>query len=83
MKKIIENLYQIQEREGECFLEQWEESETEKQEAERESWRIYFYFFEYLPEEEKKLFLRYVQLRETRKNQEIKDAYHRGFKTEI
>ena len=37
----------------------------------------------FVPEEEKKLFLRYVQLRETRKNQEIKDAYHRGFKTEI
>jgi hypothetical protein len=48
-----------------------------------EEWEIYAFLYENLPEEYKKTFLKYIELRGARQNEDIKSAYEQGFKTAI
>ena len=48
-----------------------------------EEWKIYSFLYENLSDEYEKLFLKYIELRGLRQNEEIKSAYEQGFKTAI
>lgn len=49
-------------------------------EALDEEWKLYDFLYESLPDEYKKAFLRYIELRGIRQSEELRNVYSYGFK---
>nr|MBR6778423.1 hypothetical protein [Clostridia bacterium] len=77
MEDIIEKLY-----EAHLKTESFPFGKPNKEDM-MEEWELYNLLYESLLPEQKKSFLRYVDLRGVRQNQELKSSYECGFKTAV
>ena len=76
MEKILSKLYEIQQNIAQPF------AFFDKKKIDKEC-QCYDYLYNHLPEELKKIFLEYLELRNLRNNHELQAAYESGFKTAV
>lgn len=77
MDKIVEQLYEIH-----LNTATFPYGIPNKEEMDEE-WQLYNFLYENLPDSYRKEFLRYINLRESRQNNEKKAIYEYGFKNAV